>query len=210
MTAHDISLFLEKRFAEIRHVKDVPLDWPGDDKIRAITTMSVPLFISAATICRFVEAKLDPVESLADLLQNQAKYATKMDKMYLPILTGLLKDWDDDDAESRLQQIVGAIILLAIPLSVNALSGLIHVQKRVINHLLNSLRSVLSVPSDNLPVRIFHLSFRDFLIQTGSNFRVDVGHSKHRYMLCEDYADPPEEKYLQPYKPWHQTGRNRP
>jgi hypothetical protein len=129
VTEHDISLFLKDRFAKIRHERNIYPDWPGDETVQALAIMSAPLFISAATVCRFIEdPKWDPEVRLAELLEDQAKYATKMEKTYLPILTQLLKDQDDDESEQLLQlfqQIIGVIILLAIPLSVNSLSQLL-------------------------------------------------------------------------------------
>ncbi|KAJ5641434.1 hypothetical protein N7490_005434 [Penicillium lividum] len=97
-TTHAITLFFEDRF-KIREAKDVPINWPGNGKIQALVKMSVPLFISAATIHRFLKAKLDPEESLDNLLKDQAKYATKMDKTYLPVLMQLLNGHDEEDAQ---------------------------------------------------------------------------------------------------------------
>jgi hypothetical protein len=178
VTEHDISLFLKDRFAKIRHERNIYPDWPGDETVQALAIMSAPLFISAATVCRFIEdPKWDPEVRLAELLEDQAKYATKMEKTYLPILTQLLKDQDDDESEQLLQlfqQIIGVIILLAIPLSVNSLSQLLCTRMGVITNLLNSFQSVLHIPSNqDMPVRILHLSFRDFLVKSRTNFRVD-------------------------------------
>lgn len=178
VTEHDITLFLEDRFAKIRGAKDVPPDWPGDEMVQKLVTMTVPLFISAATVCRFLEdPKWDPDVRLAELLKDQAKYVTKMEKTYLPILTRLLEDLDDDETEQLVQQfkdIVGVIVLLAVPLSVNSLSHLLRIRPAVINNLLSSFQSVLHIPGDqDMPVRVLHSSFRDFLLNTRSKFRVD-------------------------------------
>jgi sugar lactone lactonase YvrE len=63
--------------------------------------------------------------------------------------------------------IVGVIILLADPLSVNGLSGLIGMQERTIVARLDAFHSVLSVPTDSgTAVRILHRSFREFLVNT--------------------------------------------
>ncbi|KAJ5639784.1 uncharacterized protein N7484_007646 [Penicillium longicatenatum] len=180
VTSHDISLFLKDRFKKIQEEKNVPANWPGEDVIQALVKMSVPLFISAATVCRFIAAKLDPVQCLADLIDGQTKYATKMDKTYLPVLMRLLNGQEDDEDEllQLFHQVIGLIILLAIPLSVNALSRLLGLRTRVIANLLDQFQSVLSLPRDqNLPVRILHLSFRDFLLQTRSKFFVDEKHA---------------------------------
>jgi hypothetical protein len=182
VTEHDISLFLEDRFSKIRETRNVSKDWPGDDKIQTLVMMSVPLFISAATVCRFLEdPKWDPEQRLAELLKDQAKYATKMEKTYLPVLRRLLEHQDNDESEQLLQQfqdIVGITILLAVPLSVNALSQLLRTRRGVISNLLSSFQSVLNIPENqNMPVRLLHSSFRDFLVNSRSKFRLDEQHT---------------------------------
>ena len=187
VTSHDISLFLKDRFQKIQDEKIVPPGWPGADVIRATVEMSVPLFISAATICRHVESKLDPVEGLADLIKDQAKYSTKMDKTYLPVLMRLLSGQEADEIDLRIQyfrKIVGSIVLLADPFSVNALSRFLGLKEIIVLNLLDSFRSVVHVPnSGDQPVRIFHQSFRDFLLQTSSQFYIDQGQIHKNIML---------------------------
>jgi hypothetical protein len=66
------------------------------------------------------------------------------------------------------------IILLATPLSVITLTQLIRIPKNRIINRLKRFHSVISVPADlEAPVRILHLSFRDFLIHTEGDFRID-------------------------------------
>jgi hypothetical protein len=179
-TEYDITLFLQNRFAQLRENRGLPMDWPADDTIRTLVTMSVPLFITAATVCRYIEdPKWDPAKRLAELLEGQARYARKMDKTYLPILMQFLNNQDDDESEQLLQQfrqIIGSIALLAVPLSMNTLCMFLDISERVISKLLDSFLSVLNIPSDHdLPVRILHSSFRDFLFSSNSLFRVDEG-----------------------------------
>ena len=169
---------MKNTFAKIRDRRNVSPDWPGDETVQELVIMSIPLFISAATLCRFLEdPKWDPEVRLAELLEDQAKYATKMEKTYLPILTQLLKDQDEDESEQLLQQfqdIVGVIVLLAVPLSVNTLSQILHIRPTVISNFLSLFQSVLYIPSDqDMPVRILHSSFRDFLVNTRSKFYLD-------------------------------------
>jgi hypothetical protein len=180
VTEHDIHLFLQDRFAKIKHDRKISQDWPGDNAIQELVTMSVPLFISAATVCRYIEnSKCEPKLRLAELLTDQAKYVSRMDKTYLPILTRLLDDQESDESEQQqllqeFQDIVGVIILLAVPLSINALSLFLRIGADQISNRLDSFRSVLSIPDDrDQPVRILHLSFRDFLVQSRTKFLVD-------------------------------------
>jgi hypothetical protein len=186
VTERDIRLFLRDRITRIKHDRHISQDWPSDDVIQELVTMSAPLFISAASVCRYIEnSKWEPKLRLAEILTDQAKYVSRMDKTYLPILTRLLDDHESDESEQQLllqefQKIVGVIILLAVPLSINALSLLLGIEADQISNRLDSFRSVLSIPGDrDQPVRILHLSFRDFLVQSRTMFLVDVP-KKHR------------------------------
>jgi energy-coupling factor transporter ATP-binding protein EcfA2 len=180
VTEHDIRLFLQNRFEKIKHDRKISGDWPGGDLIQQIVTMSVPLFISAATVCRYIEdSKCEPKSRLEELLTGQTKYVSRMDKTYLPILSRLLDDQHSDESERQqlvqdFQKIVGVIILLAVPLSINTLSLFLGIETDRISNLLHMFRSVLSVPDDwDQPVRILHLSFRDFLVNSKNDFYVD-------------------------------------
>ncbi|CAG8089958.1 unnamed protein product [Penicillium nalgiovense] len=111
---HDISLYFEDQFRRLKQRRSFPPGWPGDAATKILVDRAVPLFIAAATICRFI---------------------------------------------------VGVIIILATPLSINSLSHLIGRESDDVKCRLDQLHSVLSVP-DNFDtlVRILYLSFRDFLL----------------------------------------------
>lgn len=187
---HDITLFLKHKFATIREDRLVSTNWPGDDRIQTLVKMSIPSFIFAATVCRFVEdLAWSPEERLEDFLKDPATTsAYEMDRTYLPILNKLTAGRSQMDSKKLLQEfqnIIGVIILLATPLSVTALSNLINIGQGVIRNRLESLNSVLSVPSNpDVPVRILHLSFRDFLVNTTSDFHVDEG-GTHRTIVTQ-------------------------
>ncbi|KAJ5740250.1 hypothetical protein N7493_000122 [Penicillium malachiteum] len=56
VTEHDIRLFLEDRFKKIKSDREISdEEWPSAETLRHLVTMSVPLFISAATVCRYAE-----------------------------------------------------------------------------------------------------------------------------------------------------------
>ncbi|KAE8395978.1 hypothetical protein BDV23DRAFT_178045 [Aspergillus alliaceus] len=177
--AHDIALFLTHRFLEIRKKHLLPNSWPRDQDIQKLAKTAVPLFILAATVCRFIEdMKWSPQERLSEFLRDPAtKSASLMDRTYLPILTQLLTGQNDNESQQLKQEfhgILGVIIVLASPLSVNALANLIGKPIYLIQRRVEVFRSVLNVPSDlDMPVRLLHLSFRDFLISTNSDFHID-------------------------------------
>lgn len=179
---HDIRLFLENRFSTISKKKEIK-DWPGNETIEKLVKMSSPLFIFAATICRFVEEDYEvPEERLEAVFQHPAlTSSSQMERIYLPVLnhrvsasSGLMKDFQD---------IVGVIILLAAPLSVKSLSRLIDMSEKKTRVRLDAFHSVINVPEDfDTPIRILHLSFREFLVNTESAFHVDESKT-HRKIL---------------------------
>ncbi|KAL4734024.1 hypothetical protein BDV11DRAFT_175153 [Aspergillus similis] len=170
--AHDISVFLEHKLVAIRQERSLPPDWPGDMNFQTLVTMSVPSFIFAATICRvFEDHNLDPMQCLRDILKYQNQ-ESRLDGTYLPVLDRLVSKYHgtrQKQVVQEVQELIGIIILLKSPLSVASLSKLMGISTESVNARLNSLHSVLDIPIDKmLPVRLFHLSFRDFLLDPNS------------------------------------------
>jgi len=92
--------------------------------------------------------------------------------IYLPILESLFATQDKKEKEKlsrEFQEIVRSIIVLESPLSVTSLAHLLGKAKDDISLRLDSLHSVLNIPDrDNVPVRLLHLSFREFLVDTSN------------------------------------------
>ncbi|KAK4249360.1 hypothetical protein C7999DRAFT_39481 [Corynascus novoguineensis] len=192
---HDISAFLRYELARIRDgynnqaLKDLqlPPDWPSKDDIRDLTHMAVPLFIFAATVCRFIadKGRSNPAIRLKKILEYQMaadhSRLDNLDATYLPILEQLISGrtgQDKTDVLTAFRDVVGPIILLAQPLSVRSLTRLLNVEAYAVHDQLNSLHSVLDISSHmDIPIRLFHLSFRDFLVdptkRTTNDFWVD-------------------------------------
>ncbi|EAQ86590.1 hypothetical protein CHGG_07843 [Chaetomium globosum CBS 148.51] len=201
----DIPTFLGYELARIRdeyngqapRYSKLPLGWPGQDVIQTLAQMAVPLFIFAATVCRFVEDKawFNPGDQLKKVLRYQAKtFDSELDKLdatYLPILDQLTvgrTNLQRSRILAQFQDIVGPIVLLSQPLSVLSLARLLNIPPTTIHGILNSLHSVLDIPSeDDAPVRLFHLSFRDFLVdpakRTTNEFWIDE--AKYHKTLAE-------------------------
>ncbi|KXX78527.1 Vegetative incompatibility protein HET-E-1 [Madurella mycetomatis] len=200
----DISTFLGDELARIRDEYNgqalkcfqLPLGWPGEDVIRTLAQMAVPLFIFAATVCRFVEDKAwsNPGDQLKKVLKYQVKtFDSELDKLdatYLPILDQLITGHTDLQRSRILTEFrdaVGPIVLLAQPLSVSSLARLLNIPAAAIYGKLNSLHSVLDIPSeDDVPVRLFHLSFRDFLVDpTKRTKEFWIDETKYHRMLVD-------------------------
>ena len=169
---HDITLFLEHELRMIGEQRSLPQDWPSKNQIQALVEMAIPLFIFAATACRFIEDKRDnPKKRLEIILQYQTtNQVSKLDRTYLPILNKLFDDKDEVDKERRTsesRELVGSIVVLESPLSIVPLAHLLNIPKEDISCRLDLLHSVLSIPVDeDMPIRLLHLSFRDFLLDT--------------------------------------------
>ncbi|KAF3922923.1 hypothetical protein ABW20_dc0100899 [Dactylellina cionopaga] len=167
----DISLFLEKKFIEIQTSHSLPSDWPGDENIQKLVEMAVPLFIFAATACRFIaDENWDPQEQIKIVMAYQTDWHVwQLEKTYLPILHQIIVN-TSPTTQVRLveefKQVVGTILNLESPLSVPSLSCLLSISEGAIDRKLKYLHSVLDIPSETnrqAPIRAFHLSFRDFL-----------------------------------------------
>lgn len=185
---HDIYAFLADEFRRIRDSfnmtvgdeRKLPSDWPGQQTLQDLTQMAVPLFIFAATVCRFIDNRKrgNPQKQLREFLKHgNRSHGSQLDRTYGPVLRSQIADVSKDDREEIIEgfrAIVGSIVILASPLSVTALSQLLGVSPDVVDDRLDALHSVLSIsPTRTLPVRLLHLSFRDYLVTEESEFWVD-------------------------------------
>ncbi|PTB61114.1 hypothetical protein M431DRAFT_538258 [Trichoderma harzianum CBS 226.95] len=135
--------------------------------------MAVPLFIFASTICRFLADRKcgSPDDQLRKVLEYETKsQESKLDATYLPVLNQQIAGLITRERNEVLQQfkyIVGSIVLLASPLSTSSLLQLLRISRDAIDTRLDMLHSVLSIPqSSESPIRLLHLSFRDFLVDS--------------------------------------------
>ncbi|EMD67664.1 hypothetical protein COCSADRAFT_158031 [Bipolaris sorokiniana ND90Pr] len=138
-------------------------------QILTLVELSVPLFIYAATVCRYISSKgSSPTAFLEKVLQYQKATFSQLDRTYLPVLDHLLSKQKEDKKKTWLQtfrEVVGSVIVLKTPLSAISLARLLQVPQEEIQCRLDSLHSVLSVSnSEDAPVRLLHLSFREFLV----------------------------------------------
>ncbi|KAK6507221.1 hypothetical protein TWF481_005671 [Arthrobotrys musiformis] len=174
----DIRVFLVHEFTRIsrRNGKRYKIQdsWPGDGVIEQLVGIAEPWFISAATICRFVddddERYFSPKQRLNTILASGCK-VSGVYRIYLTVFEQLLRSLDNmntDDRESIIEEtrrIISTVVILESPLAQKSLSDLTNLEEETIHYRLRALRSILRVPTepDGL-VQTFHLSFRDFLV----------------------------------------------
>jgi hypothetical protein len=192
---HDLAVFYEHELLRIWNPYNktcggdcqLELGWPGKSKIQILVRMATPLFIFASTVCRFVNSKhSSPEQQLAKVLEYQ--HISRLEAVYPSVLNQLLVDvdaCDQDDAVQGFRDVVGFIILLQDPLSAHSLSRLLGVPRCEVDNRLRQLHSVLSIPSNpDVPIRILHQSFRNFLLDStrkaNDQFSIDAveGHRR--------------------------------
>ncbi|KAF5230945.1 hypothetical protein FANTH_13595 [Fusarium anthophilum] len=205
---NDIATFLQHETELIKMSWDtsvperrrLPADWPGIDCVQLLTQRATPLFIFAATVCRFIADRRhgSPEEQLQRFLENlDDDTSSRMDITYKPVLSQLLGSNCSKRKKELIihefQRIVGTIISLASPLSPSALSRLLNIDQRIIETRLDLLHSVLSVPSSaEKPIRMFHLSFRDYLVNSDTDenqFRIDENKSAKDLSISDHGID---------------------
>ena len=124
-------------------------------------------------MCRFVRNPNWPPEKRLDLiLQSGAggnQPTAKLDEMYTQILRCcIIAEQDEEERlelSKRFKNIVGTIVLLFDMFSASALANLLSIPTREVKISLKSLHFLLNILEDqNLPIRLLHPSFRDFLL----------------------------------------------
>ncbi|KAL8296250.1 hypothetical protein RB600_001638 [Gaeumannomyces tritici] len=182
----DISTFVRSELARVRHNFNktvtgpgLPPDWPTPTSLESLVDMAVPLFIFASTACRFIADSDygDPGEQLDKILKYRKKGGwSQLHTTYLPILNQLLLKRTNSGSANRTEnekaeivgwfrEIVGTIVLLADPLPTASLARLLGRSQVNVDSKLRGLHSVLDISDDPIaPVKLLHLSFRDFLV----------------------------------------------
>lgn len=179
---HDIGAFVKD---ELRGVNPAE-GWPGDDRVKLLVERSDCLFIYAATACRFIK---DPdwcsEERLDLILQGDIvgeSPTAKLDNIYAGILKhSVIKNRQNSELfrlSERFRKIVGAVVVIFDVLSAVTLANLLSISIKSVNLTFISLHSILNIPKNqDLPVRLLHPSFRDFLLNknrcSDENFWID-------------------------------------
>ena len=170
----DIKLFFRTQLSDIAKTRsdcDLAEDWPGSSTINSLCEKAAGFFIYASTVIKFVSSKsrmpAKQLDQIISLPRNTAyEGRSGIDLLYIQVLEQAVDDVgaeDDDEIYSRFRTVVGVVMLVFNPLSASALSDLLGVSS--ISTTLRSLHSLLLVPEGtDDPIRTFHKSFPDFLM----------------------------------------------
>ena len=169
----DIKLFFRTQLAEISKTRsdcDFAEEWPSSHDVDILCKKAAGLFIYASTVTKFIGSqyhlpteRLTLIVSLPQCTTHEGRLG--VDLLYIKVLEQAFFDADPDNQElySNFRSVVGAVLLVVNPLPMKALSTLLRMSN--VSTTLRFLHSVLKFPSNrDDPVRVFHKSFPDFLM----------------------------------------------
>ena len=170
----DIKLFLKTQLTSITENQsncNFTEDWPSPEDIEILCEKAAGFFIFASTVVKFVTSQHHPPDERLALIislpqDTSHEGGVGVDLLYTQVLEQALHTIDQD-FYSYFKSVVGAVLLIFNPLSINALSNLLGNcgSPFRICSTLRSLHSLLLVPENMVdPIRIFHKSFPDFLM----------------------------------------------
>lgn len=191
----DIMIFLRNELGKIHSNTDIGLGWPEKDKIEGLCQRANGLFIYAATACRFIaDLDWDPNESLSVILKHDyvgQSPAGELDAIYTTILQHSIKPGARDKCTliSEFRRVVGSIVVLSETLPAEILARLLGLPLQTIDRRLRTLHSVLDISGNReSPIKLLHLSFRDFLLDpercTDQNLRISEQDTHRNLFAC--------------------------
>ncbi|KAF9642037.1 hypothetical protein BDM02DRAFT_2747890, partial [Thelephora ganbajun] len=192
LVSNDIRLFFKHSFLELGRRRQDLDEWPTREQLDLLCERAAGLFVYAAATIKFIDRRNnDPKEQLDRLLQSpessaregkiKLKASTTLDSLYMTILQEAFGD-DDPEDDHRTRSTLGAVILAANPLSPSIIATLLGFSFKDVFLRLSSVHSLLILQEDpDSPVRPFHKSFPDFIIDPArcTNERFHVSPPTH-------------------------------
>ena len=196
----DIRLFFKHSFLEIASSQASLERWPTDEEVEHLCERAAGLFVYAVATIKFIDKRgTNPRKQLNLLLQSpgssareaKAKFRTNttLDSLYTSILLEAFGDDNDPDNDPNVRSVVGAVLLVANPLSPSTIATLLDFDVDDVFPLLSSAQSLLILQEDtNSPVRPFHKSFPDFIVDPNrcinQRFYVSPHHHHSQLLIC--------------------------
>ncbi|KAF9644130.1 hypothetical protein BDM02DRAFT_3272647 [Thelephora ganbajun] len=171
---NDIRLFFNQGFLELARRRQELDDWPTREQLDLLCERAAGLFVYAAATIKFIDRRNNDPKELDRLLWSPESSAREgkiklkanatLDSLYMSILQEAFGD-DDPEDDHRTRSVLGAVILAANPLSPSTIAILLGFGAKDVFFRLSSVHSLLILQEDaDSPVRPFHKSFPDFII----------------------------------------------
>ena len=170
----DIHLFLKHELSELAQRRRLGA-WPSDENIDLLCRRAAGLFVYAVATVKFLDSptrlpehRLDVILKLPDSTAPEGrtpfKPRTTLDSLYTSILQVAFSE-EDGDVHSKVRTIIGTVVLVINPLPIPAIAELVGLDPKEVILFLTLVQSLLAIGEDfNQPVKPFHKSFPDFVI----------------------------------------------
>ena len=165
-------------YHSLHRYPELESSWPNQEWCHLLVRQSQRLFQWASTACKFIRGDdtdgLDPCDQLEILLRSDSRSGIHpLDSLYRTILGQL---FTLADARDWFREVMAIVLALKEPLSLTSLSALFGNDLKVWT-IIKPLGSLLDrVLDEDKPIRPFHTSFRDFLLDEhrSSVFHLDI------------------------------------
>ena len=194
---NDILLFFNHSFSELTSHRRGLEGWPTEEQVGLLCKRAAGLFVYAVATVRFINQQFDNPKRQLDCIlyspesttfEGKTKVQGKatLDFLYMFILQQAFGN-TKPEIEPRIQSILGSVILVVNPLSPSAIATLLGLEFGDVFPFLSSMSSLLVLHEDiHYPVRPFHKSFPDFIVDssrcTNPGFCISL-HDQHAKLL---------------------------
>ena len=171
---NDIRHFLKHELFGLAHRRGGIQGWPTGEQLDLLCKKAAGFFVYAVATINFLEHKFqcpsDRLEALMKSPENtthegkaKLKAHNSLDSLYMSIFQEAFFENSEED-NTMVRSVLSAVVLVANPLSSHAIATLIGFRGSLVQHLLESIQSLLLLPEDpSHPVQPFHKSFPDFI-----------------------------------------------
>ena len=197
----DIRLFFKHELSKLTRR---PKDWPTDEHLDSLCRRADGFFVYAVATVNFLKHKfkrpsdrLDVItkspESTAYEGKAELKVYTNLDSLYTSIFQAAFCKIDAED-DAMVRSVLSAVVLVTNPLSPSAIATLMDFERDVVLSLLELVQSLLVLHDDiNHPVRPFHKSFLDFIIDptrcSNPRFYISPDYQIELFLRCLELMD---------------------
>ncbi len=189
---HDIKLSIEHAFREMQDSRR-EFRYTAED-IQSVVHQCGGLFVYVSTVIKLLQDSIDPSRALQDVIQSKSD--RMLDQLYLQVLERAFggHGWNNEiggnrEAWDERLRVLSTTVLTQDRHSCSTLAALLNMSTTTIRNALSHLGAVLLVPQDDdLPVRIIHASFADFVVDatrcTNPHFTINT--AEHHSFLAEE------------------------
>ena len=171
---NDIRTFLKHELAELAQRRQLK-GWPSEENIELMCRRAAGLFVYAVATVKFLDSNTHLPERRLDIIlrlpgstapegKTRVNPRTTLDSLYTSILQAAFGE-EEPDVDSKVRAIIGTVVVVVNPLPPLAIAELINLEPKEVVLYLTLIQSMLAISEDfNRPVKPFHKSFSDFVV----------------------------------------------